>query len=92
MSEYMYTVAVKPELGKMLSKFKKNDRYRYDIIMKKVKEILINPNRYKNLNAPFNNLKRVHINTVFVLFYSVNEKTQIVTLDSIKHHDYAYKK
>lgn len=92
MSEHMYTVAVEPELGKLLSKLKKNDRRRYDIVMKKVKEILTNPNRYKNLNAPLNLLKRVHVDTVYVLFYSVDEKTQTVTLNSLKHHDYAYKK
>lgn len=86
----MYKMAASPKVGKLLGKFKKTDRHLYNIIMNKMKEVLINPTRYKNLKAPLNHLRRVHIDTNFVLLFSVDEKMQMVTFVSYKHHDNAY--
>jgi len=62
-----------------------------EIIGKKVKEIIQNPHRYKNLRSPLNGWKRVHIDKHFVLAFSVNENTKTVTLEDYDHHDNIYK-
>ncbi len=61
------------------------------MIMKKAAEISKNPHRYKNLRAPLNQWKRVHIDKHFVLAFSVDEKTKTVTLEDFDHHDKIYK-
>ena len=58
-------------------------------INKKVEEIRLDPESYKNLNAPMNNLKRVHIGS-FVLLFSVDDKTKTIVLENLEHHDDAY--
>jgi len=62
------------------------DKKRYEIVMKKTEEILENPGRYKNLRAPLNHLKEVHIDGHFVLVFSVDENTKTVSLRHLKHH------
>ena len=56
-----YSLSIKPELDKKLSKLIKKNRKQYEIVMKKVEEIVINPQHYKNLRAPLQHLKEVHI-------------------------------
>ncbi|MCK4364513.1 MAG: hypothetical protein KAW45_00515 [Thermoplasmatales archaeon] len=60
-------------------------------IAKKTEEIIKNPNRYKNLKAPLNNCKRVHIDKHFVLTFSIDEETKTVVLEDYEHHDKIYK-
>ena len=55
--------------------------------MKKAQEIVINPQHYKNLRAPLQHLKEVHIDAHFVLTFSVDENTKTVTLEDFDHHD-----
>lgn len=62
-----------------------------DIILKKVAEILADPGRYKNLRAPLEDWKRVHIDRHFVLCYSIDENQKVVTLEDYDHHDRIYK-
>lgn len=62
-----------------------------DIILKKAEEIVENPHRYKHLQAPLNNLKRIHIDKHFVLIFSVNEESKTVTLENYAYHDDVYK-
>lgn len=86
----MYSLAVRPELDKKLKKLVKKNRKQYEIIMKKAGEILHNPQHYKNLRAPLQHLKRVHIGGNFVLAFSVDENTKMVTLEDFEHHDRIY--
>ncbi|WP_048140901.1 type II toxin-antitoxin system RelE family toxin [Methanosarcina horonobensis] len=90
MSEDRYHLDISPNLIKELEKLKKKNRVLLIAINKKSEEIRVDPHRYKNLNYPLNNLKRVHIGTHFVLLFSVNEETKTVTLEKIAHHDDAY--
>lgn len=87
----MYTLAIRPELDRKLRKLSKRDKKRYEIIMEKSQEIILNPHHYKNLRAPLQNLKRVHIDTHFVLTFSVDEKTKTVMLEDFDHHDCIYR-
>lgn len=85
-----YSYILKEKLDKKLSLLFKKNRNIYEIIMKKIEEILKNPNHYKNLKAPLNHLKRVHINTNFVLLFSVDENTKTIYFEDFDHHDNIY--
>ena len=82
----MYSLKVRPKLDKKLSKLYQKNRKQYDIIFKKTEEILENPQHYKNLRAPLQFLKEVHIDKHFVLTFSVDENTKTVYLEDFGHH------
>ena len=83
----MYTLKIKPDLEKTLKKLAKRNRKQLEMILKKIDEILENPHRYKNLRAPLNDWKRVHVDKHFVLIFSIDEKSKSVTLEDYDHHD-----
>ena len=87
----MYSLFIKPELDRKLKKLVKKNRKQYEIIMKKSEEILKNPQHYKNLRAPLQHLKRVHVDDHFVLTFYVDENTKTVTLEDFEHHDKVYR-
>ncbi|MCK4730713.1 MAG: hypothetical protein KAT28_05335 [Candidatus Aenigmarchaeota archaeon] len=86
----MYKLDIDEDLIKKLNKLTKKNKKQVEIIMKKSDEILKNPHKYKNLHSPLNHWKRVHIGH-FVLTFSVNDNTKIVTLEDYEHHDKIYK-
>ena len=86
----MYTLLIKPKLDKVFSKLRKRNLKQFQIIQKKVEEILENPQHYKNLHAPLQHWKRVHIDGSFVLAFSVDEATNTLTLEDYAHHDDIY--
>ena len=88
----MYSLFIKPELDKKLLKLYKRNRKQYEIIMKKIQEIIQNPQHYKNLRAPLQYLKEVHIDTQFVLTFSVNESAKTITFEDFDHHDKIFKR
>ncbi len=87
-----YSLIVDPALDKVLNKLFKKNRKQYEMIMKKAEEIIENPHHYKNLRAPMQRYKRVHIDDHFVLIFSVEEETKTVTLEEFDHHDEIYEK
>lgn len=87
----MYNLIIKEELDSKFEKLAKKNKKQLEIISTKVFEILENPHRYKNLRAPMNHLKRVHIDKHFVLVFSVDEEKNTVTLEDYAHHDDIYK-
>ena len=87
----MYTLKIKPDLEKVLKKLAKKNRKQVEIILNKVDEILANPHRYKNLRAPLNEWKRVHVDKHFVLVFSIDEESNSITLEDYDHHDTIYK-
>ena len=87
----MYNLIIKEELDSKFEKLAKKNKKQLEIISTKVSEILENPHRYKNLRAPMNHLKRVHIDKHFVLVFSVDEENNTVTLEDYAHHDDIYK-
>mgnify|MGYP001575292714 CR=1 FL=1 len=86
----MYSLSVKPELDKKLEKIAKRNKQQYEMIFKKAKEIIVNPQHYKNLRAPLQKWKRVHMGH-FVLAFSVDENSKTVVLEDFDHHDNIYK-
>jgi YafQ family addiction module toxin component len=88
----MYKYEVMPNLQKILNKLFNKDRINYEQVIKKVEEIINSgdPQHYKNLRAPLQNLKRVHIGH-FVLVFSVDENTKTIKFENFDHHDKIYK-
>ena len=62
--------------------------------MKKVEEIAASDNidHYKNLHAPLQRLKRVHIDSHFVLTFREDKKNNAVLFYDFDHHDNIYSK
>ena len=88
----MYVLEIKPSLKKKLQKLAKKNPKQAEIIAKKLEEIILNPQHYKNLRAPLQHLKEVHIDKSFVLTFSVDENTKTVTLEDYDHHDKIFRK
>ncbi len=87
----MYSIKTSPHIDKIFLELSKKNPKQMEIITKKVDEIIKNPQRYKNLKAPMNMCKKVHIDKSFVLLFSVDEKTKTVILEDYDHHDNIYK-
>jgi YafQ family addiction module toxin component len=87
----MYSLDIRPDLMRKLEKLRKKNKKQVEIILKKADEIVKDPSRYKNLRAPLNMWKRVHIDKHFVLTFSVDEKTKTVLLEDYDHHDNIYR-
>ena len=88
----MYTLYIRPSLDKKLKKLSKKNKKQFEIIMKKSEEIIQDPHHYKNLHAPLQNLRRVHVDKSFVLTFSIDEKTNTVILEDFDHHDNIYRR
>lgn len=84
---------ISDKLKKDLAKFSKKDKNRYDSTIKKIKEIISceDVNHYKNLRKPLQHLKRVHINTSFVLTFEFIESEDVIKFVELEHHDKVYK-
>jgi YafQ family addiction module toxin component len=87
----MYYLKIKPDLEKTLKKLARKNNKQLEIIPGRAEEVPGNPHRYKNLRAPLNNWKRVHIDRHFVLVFSVDDENNTVTLEDHAHHDDIYK-
>ena len=79
-------------MEKILKKLAKKNPKQVTIIEKKIEEIILNPRHYKNLRAPLQHLKRVHIDRSFVLVFSVDETTKKIIIEDYDHHDRIYSK
>jgi YafQ family addiction module toxin component len=86
----MYNLKIRAELDSKFEKLAKKNKKQLEIILNKADEIIQDPYRYKNLRAPMNHLKRVHIDKYFVLIFSVDEEAKTVTLEDYDHHDNIY--
>jgi YafQ family addiction module toxin component len=84
----VYSLDIRPNL---MRKLRKKNRKQVEIILKKAEEIVKDPHRYKNLRAPLNMWKRVHIDNHFVLTFSINKQSKTVLLEDYDHHDNIYK-
>lgn len=88
----MYQVDKSDKLTEILTKLFRKDKNRYESVMKKMYEVACSENiqHYKNLRAPKQHLKRVHLDSHFVLTFSVNENQKIVKFIDFQHHDSVY--
>jgi YafQ family addiction module toxin component len=92
----MFKYRFSDEFKRTIKKLIKKDRKRSLIVAKKVREIIDNNkitiSRYKNLKHNLKNLKRVHIDSSFVLCFEVDKKLNLITFLDLQHHDVVYKK
>lgn len=60
----------------------------------KIKEIICSENidHYKNLRQPLHKYKRVHIDSSFVLIFSVMKNKKEIIFEDFEHHDSIYNK
>ena len=85
---------IEEKLHKILEKLSKKDSKRYEIIWKKINEIINSENieHYKNLKYPLNNFKRVHIDKSFVLVFKYDKINDKLIFYDFDHHDKIYLK
>jgi YafQ family addiction module toxin component len=90
----MYKIRISATLERILRKLSKKDLLRYEIVLKKIKEISESETHlhYKNLKHDLKEFKRVHIDSHFVLVFNVDEKKKIVDFLDLQHHDAIYRK
>ncbi len=87
----MYSYELRKSVEKIFFKLSKKNPRQLDLIERKINEITQNPQHYKNLRAPMQYLKRVHIDKSFVIVFSVDEKRKVVIFEDYEHHDKIYK-
>ena len=87
----MYDCALRKSVEKIFFKLAKKNPKQLEIIHKKIEEIRLNPQYYKNLRRPLQHLKRVRIDKSFVLVFSVDESRKTVIIEDYDHHDNIYK-
>jgi len=89
---WMYDLDVKPTVDKIFKKLMKKNRKQLETIYKKIQEIRNNPeHNYKHLHKPLQDFYGVHINTHFVLIFTINHSKKIVEIYYFDHHDSVYK-
>ena len=87
----MYEIEIRKSVEKTFHKIAKKDPKQMENIIRKIEEIRTNPHRYKNLKKPLQHLKRVHIDSSFVLVYSIDENGKTIIIEDYDHHDNIYR-
>jgi YafQ family addiction module toxin component len=87
----MYNLFLRKSVETIFFKLAKKNPKQLDIINKKINEIRQNPQHYKNLKKPMQHLKRIHVNSNFVLLFSVDEASKVVIIEDYDHHDKIYR-
>jgi mRNA-degrading endonuclease RelE of RelBE toxin-antitoxin system len=84
---------VEKQLKKKLRVLFKKNKARYVILLKKIEEVVScdDIDHYKNLRAPLQHLKRVHIDSHFVLVFRYDPTSDTVFFYNLDHHDNIYK-
>lgn len=87
----MYKLFLRKSVETIFFKLAKKNPKQLEIINKKIYEICENPQHYKNLKKPMQHLKRVHVDSNFVLLFSVDETSRTVIIEDYDHHDKIYR-
>ncbi len=87
----MYDLFLRKSVETIFFKLAKKNPKQLEIINNKINEIRENPQHYKNLKKPMQHLKRVHIDSNFVLLFSVDETSKTVIIEDYDHHDKIYR-
>jgi YafQ family addiction module toxin component len=83
-------IEIHPDLDKILKKLSKKDKTQFEAVISKMEQIATGSDHYKNLRAPLNEYKRVHINASFVLIFKIDKDRVIFRY--YEHHDKIYKR
>ena len=83
------------KLQEILKRIYKKDKQMYNLVIKKILEIVSRDNNsidfYKNLRNDLKDYKRVHIMRSFVLLFKVFKQKNFILFDKLGHHDNIYK-
>ncbi len=88
--EAPYNLQVKKHVDKIFAKMGRKDQYNLEKIYQKLEEVCANPEQFKPLRAPMQNLRRVHVSGSFVIIYSVDREAHAVWVEDFEHHDKIY--
>jgi len=88
--EAPYGLRVRTHVDRIFSKMGKKERHNLGVIYKKLDEVCKDPGRFKPLNAPMQNLRRVHVLKSFVIVYSIDESAHEIWIEDFAHHDEVY--
>ena len=88
----MRDFSLEEDLRKALKKIAKKDKVMHEIVMNKIEEIVFceNVNHYKNLRAPMQQFKRVHVKGSFVLIFKYMPSEDKIIFFELGHHDNIY--
>lgn len=84
-----YRLEVSERLDKLFSKIAKRDKLQFEILSRKIKEILENPKIGEPLIANMAGMRSVHVRH-FVIIYEILEPLKIVRILDYNHHDIVY--
>ncbi|MDD5192258.1 MAG: type II toxin-antitoxin system mRNA interferase toxin, RelE/StbE family [Candidatus Nanoarchaeia archaeon] len=84
-----YTLEVSGKLDRVFAKLAKKDRLQFEILSRKIKEILENPQIGEPLTGNMAGQRSVHIRN-FVLVYEIIEHQKVIKLLDYDHHDVVY--
>jgi YafQ family addiction module toxin component len=85
-----YSYEISKRLERELDKLRKKNKKQFEIILKKMGEILDDPYHYKPLQHDMKGLRRVHIDKSFVLVFEIIEVENKVIFLDFDHHDNIY--
>ena len=85
-----YNYEISRQLERELDKLRRRNKKQFEIILKKMSEILENPQHYKPLQHAMKGLRRVHIGKSFVLVFEIVENENKVIFLDFNHHDNIY--
>ena len=85
--------SIEEGLKKTLLKLSKKDKVTYEILFKKMDEIIKSEDihHYKNLRSPLQEFQRVHVRGPFILTFKYIESEDKIIFYDFDHHDYIYK-
>jgi len=84
-----YQLEISEQLDKLFLKLSKKDKMQFEILSKKIQQIIQNPKIGKPLTSDMAGQWRVHIRN-YVLTYEILESEKIVRLLDYDHHDNIY--
>jgi len=84
-----YTLEVSEHLDRIFAKLSKKDKLQFEILTRKTKEILENPQIGEPLTGNMAGQRSVHIRN-FCLIYEILENEKVVKLLDYDHHDVVY--
>ena len=85
----VYTLDVSENLDRVFFKLSKKDKLQFEILTRKIKEILENPQIGEPLKGNMAGQRSVHVRN-FCLVYEIIESQKIVKLLDYDHHDNVY--
>ena len=84
-----YELDTSEHLDKFFAKLCKKDKLQFEILTRKIKEILDNPQIGEPLKGNMAGQRSVHVRN-FVLVYEIIENEKVVKLLDYDHHDVVY--